>query len=175
MCDLCNDPNLTPDAYVHQLRELLRDRPFLVQSVGGSIDSAEFSYTIGLTAHGLPELIVMGRRHDEATTLLKIWGDYVLGTSLVLPGETLATGPFVLEAVEVERPEEHLLMADSLFGPAVRALQLVWADDRGRWPWDPGHWARRSGQPVLGQRAPGYCPEHRPDRLEVPPYLDESP
>ena len=33
MCDLCNDPNLTPDAYVHQLRELLRDRPFLVQSV----------------------------------------------------------------------------------------------------------------------------------------------
>ena len=174
MCDLCNDPEMTPDAYFQQLRERLRECRFLVQSVGGSRDSAEFSYTIGLTAHGLPELIVVGRRPGEATKLLRLWGDYVLDTSLVLPGERLRTGPFALEAVEVERPEEHLLMADSLFGPAVRALQLVWADDRGRWPWDPGHRARRSGQPVLGERAPWYCPEHRPDRLEIPPYLDEA-
>lgn len=175
MCDHCNDPNLTPDAYVQQLRELLRDRRFVVQSVGGSTSSAQFSYTIGLTAHGLPELIVLGRRDDEATRLLQLWGEYVLDMRLVLPGETLRTGPFLLEAVEVERPEDHLLMADSIFGPAVRALQLVWADDRGRWPWDPGHRARRSGQPVLGDRAPWYCPEHRRDRLEVPPFLDEAP
>lgn len=86
MCDLCNDPNLTPDAYVQQLRERLRDRRFLVQSVGGSRDSAEFSYTIGLTAHGLPELIVIGRRHDEATTLLKVWGDYVMPLTEVPQG-----------------------------------------------------------------------------------------
>jgi len=26
--------------------------------------------------------------------------------------------------------------AVALCGPQVRALQLVWADDRGRWPWD---------------------------------------
>ena len=175
MCDACNDPNFSADGYFEQLRQGLRDRRFLVQSVSGSRDSAEFSYTIGLTAHGLPELIVTGRRHDEATKLLTGWGDYVLDTSLVLPGETLETGPFRLEAVEVERPEKHLLMADSLYGSAVRALQLVWADDSGRWPWHPGHRARRSGQPVLGQRAPWYCPEHRPDRLEDPPYLDQAP
>ena len=174
MCDHCSDPNYDPDAFVDQLRERLRDRRYLVMSVGGSRDSAEFSYTIGLTAYGLHELIVLGRRHDEAQTLLTVWGDYVLDKSLVLPGETFGTGPFVLEAVEVEHPEEHLVLADSLFGPAVRALQLVWADDRGRWPWDPGHRARRSGQPVLGERAPRYCAEHRRDRLEVPPYLDEA-
>ncbi len=116
----------------------------------------------------------MGRRHDEAAKLLRLWGEYVLDTSLVLPGETLETDQFVLEAVEVERPEDYLFVAEELFGSAVRALQLVWADGRGCWPWDPGHRARRSGQPVLGQRAPRYCAEHRPDRLAVPPYLERE-
>lgn len=96
----------------------------------------------------------------------------MLDESVVLPGETLETGPFVSEAVEVQHPLEVLLVAVSLFGTTVRGLQLVWADDRGRWPWDPGHRARRSGQPVLGERAPSYCPDHDPRRLELPPHLD---
>lgn len=172
MCDLCDDPDLTPEAYLKDLRRRLDEHPIVVQSVFGSPTTAEFSYTIGLTAHGLPELIVLGRRHEEAATLLLLWGQYLLEESVVLPGETLGSGPFVMEAVEVEHPERFLLMADSLFGPAVRALQLVWADDRGRWPWDPGHRARRSGQPVLGTRAPAHCRAHDPNRLEVPPYLE---
>jgi hypothetical protein len=66
----------------------------------------------------------------------------------------------------VEQPQEHLLMAARLYGDRVRGLQLAWADARGVWPWEPG---RRAGQPLLGRRAPGYCEEHRPDRLDVPP------
>jgi hypothetical protein len=32
-------------------------------------------------------------------------------------------------------------------------LQLVYADDRGHWPWDTGFRGGRGGQPVLGARA----------------------
>jgi hypothetical protein len=170
MCEMRDQPDLTMDGYVSRIRELLTRQRFVVQGVTGSTDQAEMSYSVGLTAHGLPELIVLGVRHAEAQRLLHVWGDYLLDQSLVVPGEHLTCGPFVMEAVEVERPQDHLLLAELLYGPAVRALQLAWADHRGRWPWAVGHRARRAGQPVLGQRAPGYCDGHRPDRLDVPPH-----
>jgi hypothetical protein len=61
-------------------------------------------------------------------------------------------------------------LAVAVHGPAVRALQLAWCDAAGRWPWEPGHRARRAGEPVLGRRAPWHCDEHRQDRLDVPPH-----
>ena len=118
----------------------------------------------------MPELVVVGVRHHEARQLIELWGAYLRDQSLVLPGESLRSGPFVMEAVEVQHPEEHLAFAVAIYGGAVRALQLAWADARGRWPWEAGHRARRAGQPLLGQRAPWYCDEHRPDRLDVPPH-----
>jgi hypothetical protein len=171
MCDLCDDPDLTMDAHVEQLRERLTRERFLVVSVSGSTKQAEFSYSVGLAAHGLPELIVMGVRPEEAHRLLHLWGDYLLDESNVLPGEHLSSGPFHMEAIEVARPQDHLVLADVIHGSEVRALQLAWADSRGRWPWQAGHRARRAGQPLLGQRAPVYCHDHRPDRLDVPPHL----
>ncbi len=171
MCVFCDQPGLTIDAYLDQVRDIVRRKRFAVQSVSGSANSPEFSYTVGLTAHGLPELIVVGVRHAEAARLLDVWATYLLDTSLMLPGETLGCGPFVMEAIEVERPGGNLRAAVALYGDAVRALQLAWADSRGVWPWEPGHPARRAGQPMLGERAPQYCDEHRPDRLDVPPHL----
>jgi hypothetical protein len=83
----------------------------------------------------------------------------------------MESGPWLLEAVAVDAPEQRLLVAHCLYRDRLRALQLVWADDAGRWPWDPGHRARRAGQPVLGPRAPCCCEEHAPDRIDVPPHL----
>ena len=70
------------------------------------------------------------------------------------PGAHIAVGAGpLLEIVEVEHPDAHMNFAVALGGPDIRALQLVWADDRGRWPWAAnwGHGRRR--QPVLGVRA----------------------
>jgi hypothetical protein len=61
---------------------------------------------------------------------------------------------FLIEVVEVEHPDVHLKFAVGICGPDVRALQLVWADDRGRWPWDAGWGHGRRRQPVLGVRTP---------------------
>lgn len=60
---------------------------------------------------------------------------------------------FLTEVVEVEHPDVHLRFAVDLFGPRISALQLVWADERGRWPWAPGWGHGRRRQPVLGRRA----------------------
>ena len=171
MCQLCDQPDLTTEEYNDQIRALVDQHRFAIQAVGGSRCQAEFSYTVGLTAHGLPELVVTGVRAADAGRLLRHWGDYLLDTSLVLPGETLESGPWVMEAIEVEQPQDHLLTAIRIFGEQVRGLQLAWADARGVWPWEPGHRARRAGQPLLGRRAAFYCDEHRPDRLDVPPSL----
>jgi hypothetical protein len=64
----------------------------------------------------------------------------------------LAGGPLV-EIVKVAEPTAHLLTAASLYGPKLRALQVVHADDAGQWPWDRRYRGVRRGQPVLGPRA----------------------
>lgn len=171
MCTMCDRPDLTRDDVFDSIRAVIARRRFGVVGVEGSTREAEFSYTVGLTEHGLPELVVTGLRPDRATGLLEVWADYLLAGSVVLPGESLRTGRWVLEAVQVDRPEQHLLIADEFYGEGVRGLQLVWADPSGRWPWEPRFRARSAGQPLLGARAPWFCPEHARDRLDVPPHL----
>lgn len=172
MCDLCDDPDLTGTDVLDLLRDQIDAHRFTTLSVGGSRSQAEFSYTVGLTEHGVPELVVVGLRAADAARLLDLWGDHLLDTSLVLPGETLESGPWCMEAVAVDRPEQTLVAADALYGPDLRALQLVWADAAGRFPWDPGRRrSRPAGQRLLGRRAPHYCHEHAQDRLDVPPHL----
>ena len=50
--------------------------------------------------------------------------------------------------------DPHLVMAVNLYGPnaKIRALQLVWADNHGRLPWDPWWSHGRRSQPVFGLR-----------------------
>lgn len=169
MCLLCEDPDLTPEQLAEQVQALAARHRFVVQHVAGSRCRPELAYTAGLTAHGLAELVVVGVRQEPAAELLRHWGEYTLEESVVLAGETLQTGPWLTEAVEVDEAEEHLAVAVLAYGAVVRGLQLAWAEARGRWPWEPGHRARHAGQPLVGSRAPRYCGEHRPDRLDVPP------
>ena len=171
MCLFCDDPDLTADECLRRVRDLVSRDRFGIVSVAGSRCVAQVSYTVGLTEHGAPELLVTGLRVDDAERLLRLWGDYLLDESVILAGETMGCGPGVLEAVHVSRPQDTLLVAHQVYGDGVRALQLAWADPSGRWPWQPGHRARRAGQPLLGERAPHHCDEHDPNRVDVPPHL----
>jgi Domain of unknown function (DUF4262) len=62
-------------------------------------------------------------------------------------------GEFLLEVVEVEHPDVHLKFAVRLCGAKIRAYQIVWVDNAGRWPWDRGWGHGRRRQPVLGIRS----------------------
>ena len=172
MCRMCDQPDLTVSEYLDGLRRQVRRERFTMIGVAGSRTEAEFSYTVGLTGHGSPELVITGLRPRDAGRLLQHWGDYLLDRSVVLAGETLESGPWLLEAVAVDGPQDTLGAAAALYGDELRALQLVWATPSGHWPWDPGYRrVRPAGQPLLGTRSPQYCPDHRPGRLDVPPHL----
>jgi len=113
-----------------------------------------WAYTLGLTPHGRPELVVTGLPVERAVRLLNDVAAHVMHATAPAPGEQieLRGGP-TIEIVKVAEPAAHLTMAIELYGPRLRALQVVHADDRGHWPWDIGYRGVRGGQPVLGVRA----------------------
>lgn len=102
----------------------------------------------------LPELVVTGRRPAEAERILGTLARHAIGVEPLIAGErrNVCGSNEDLEIVEVPHPDAHLFFASDLYGPDVRALQLVRADSRSRWPWESGHRGGRGGQPVLGPR-----------------------
>jgi hypothetical protein len=154
MCWRCDHPDKTLDDYLDVLRDKIRRGGWVVQYVEG--ERSPFAYTIGLFDHGLPELLVTGLPPKEAVWLLNTFarrmsagGRPASGHQLFLPAGTR------VEIVDVEHPDAHMRMAIALEGPDVTAVQLVWADGRGRWPWGPGFDDGHRRQPVLGARTAG--------------------
>ncbi|MBU9763038.1 DUF4262 domain-containing protein [Mycobacterium sp. TNTM28] len=153
MCWQCENPNAPIEDYLDELRGMIEDHGWAVQFVES--ENRPFAYTVGLHDRGLPELLITGLPPDVSTRVLNSLAHMIVDDGIVL-------GPamhidyqdrFLIEVVEVENPDVHLKFAIGLFGPQVRALQLVWADDRGRWPWDFDWDNGRRWQAVLGIRS----------------------
>jgi hypothetical protein len=149
---MCDHPDATTDDYLGLLREKMRKRGWTIQYVES--DRLPFAYTIGLTRGGLPEFLVTGVSPRHAVQLLDAGAQIAVRDGPPAPGTQIAlpAGPLV-EVVEVEHPDAHLYMAVNTFGGEISALQLVWSDGCGRWPWVSGFNDGRGGQPVLGVRA----------------------
>jgi Domain of unknown function (DUF4262) len=156
MCWLCAHPGSTRLDYLDHLRDLIGQHGWAVQAVARDRIRPPWAYTVGLTAHGRPELVVTGLPASRAGSLLNDVAAHLLHAAAPRPGEQIPLhgGPLI-EIVAVAEPAAHLEVALEFYGPAVRALQLVHADDRGRWPWEVGYRGVRGGQPVLGKRAAG--------------------
>ena len=152
MCWQCDNPNSTTEEYLDELRATIRIHGWAVQGVED--DRLPYAYTIGLHDRGLPELLVTGLSPEGAAGLLNdVAGAAMAGRDLA-PGVHIAVGAGpLLEIVEVDHPDAHMNFAVALGGPDIRALQLVWADERGRWPWAAGWGQARRRLPVLGIRA----------------------
>ena len=58
----------------------------------------------------------------------------------------------MLDFVQVQHPIAHLKFAYSIYGPDLRALQLVWPDDQGHRPWCAEFSNGGVRQPVFGVR-----------------------
>jgi hypothetical protein len=155
MCWKCDNPNGATDDYLDDLRQMMKDHHgWQVQFVDH--EKRPFAYTVGLHDRGLPELLITGLNAHVSNRVLKTIGHMVVddGTLLAPAMHIDYQDRFLIEVVEVEHPDVHLKFAVGICGPDVRALQLVWADDRGRWPWDAGWGHGRRRQPVLGVRTP---------------------
>lgn len=153
MCVFCDDPTLTYPEYLARMAGLADEHGWAVQGVERDRHRPPWAYTVGLTPHSRPELVVTGLPLRPAVTLLNGMAAQLLRGEAPASGERkqLVDGPLV-EFVAVEHPDVHLLTAVALYGSQVRGLQVVWADTRGGWPWERGFRGRRGGQPVLGPR-----------------------
>jgi Domain of unknown function (DUF4262) len=152
MCWQCDHPNATADDYLDELRMTMLEHGWAVQYVES--DRTPFGYTVGLHDCGLPELLITGVSAERAGRLLNTVAKDMMGGTVLSAGQKVAirSGPLV-EIVEVANPDAHMKWAVAFGGPELRALQLVWADGRGRWPWAAAFSDGRARQPVLGTRA----------------------
>jgi Domain of unknown function (DUF4262) len=154
MCWECDHPGSTRLDYLAYMRALIDHHGWAVQGVGHDRIHPPWAYTAGLTPHGKPELVVTGLPLGRATRLLNVVADHVLHAAAPPPGAQVhLRGGLVIEIVRVGEPTAHLVTAMELYGPAIRALQVVHADKHGHWPWEAEYRGVRGGQPVLGMRA----------------------
>ena len=151
MCWECDHPEATKADFLDHMLDLMDTFGWAVQGVERDGIHPPWAYTVGLTRVGQPELVATGLSLRRATRLLNGQAAHLLHAPAFQPGEQfeLAGGP-VIQVVQVAEPTAHLETALQMFGPRIRALQLVHADDRDHWPWEPGYRGVRGGQPVLG-------------------------
>jgi hypothetical protein len=112
-------------------------------------------YTIGLTGHHHPELVLFGLPPDISVPVLRtVSGDVIAGRRIFTAGQQADD---ILEGhriqfIAVTEPDRHLPVAAQFYnvtGAAVEALQIVWPDRHHRWPWQPG--TRVDDMPILGR------------------------
>lgn len=153
MCWQCENPNKPIDDYLDVLRSTIRDHGWAVQCVED--DRMPYAYTIGMYERGLPEFLATGLAPKRALWLLNTFAKRALAGRPPTPGHQvwLPAGTRV-ELVDVDHPEAHLNTAVGIAGSDISAMQLVWADARGRWPWSPDFDDGRQRQAVLGVRRP---------------------
>jgi len=153
MCWRCDNPDGTTEEYLEELRAMIADHGWAVQYVES--DNRPSAYTVGLHARGLPELLMTGLSAEVSCRVLNSIAHMIVDDGVVVAPamHIYYQDRFLIEVVQVEHPDVHMRFAVELFGPKVRAMQLVWADEKGRLPWEAGWGHGRRRQPVLGRRA----------------------
>lgn len=151
MCWLCNNAEATKADYLRMVRERIDSHDFVIQSVEEDGPCPPFSYTVGRTAQGLPELVMTGLRYSVAQALLNA---VVARPSngVLTPGDHLSVDGRPLEVVALSEPSSRLNIAVAVYGQQISALQLVHADEHGAWPWSTEYSAAYR-QPVWGPRS----------------------
>jgi hypothetical protein len=154
--------------YLRQVRGLIAEHGVAIQGVFPAEDDPGvcFAYTVGLTGRHHPELMITGNVPFEVSQgiLNDVARDVIAGTLRVAPGDRLggylegdlpplvAAGP-----VAAHGDVGRIGIARRIYGPVARAVQLVWPDRAGLYPWDLDYDAgtgQQVSQPVLGPHEP---------------------
>lgn len=145
------------DEVLERYRQLMDEFGWAVVGVAPTVAEPEgeiFTYTVGLSKWDCPELICFGLPLQQAADLLNGMGALVeRGQALEADMEVTAAASVPLRLVRMPSTW-RLSVARVLFDSpilTVRALQLVWPDADGNWPWSPDapRWLKLT-QPVDG-------------------------
>ena len=118
--------------------------------------ATSFAYTVGLTPHGYPELLIAGLPPDLAHRLLNdLAGRSYDKAERFSHGQRISDLIVGYDAIIVEGPpidDLSPVVAVVRYGPdRVRLQQVTWPDPRGRFPWEAGYDDDSHPQPVIGQ------------------------
>jgi len=133
---------LSRDELLADLRDKIDRRGWALVSVFGTAEdpTPPFTYTVGLTAVGHPELIVYGLPPQVAGAILNRAGDRIRAGDPVMAGQRLTglvQGGLQLVALRAA-DTSALTTVRAIYGASDDVLQLVWPDAAGRMPWEAG-------------------------------------
>ena len=105
-------------------------------------DGCWFSYTAGLAAKGLPEIILTGLPGEAAQPIINGLAQRMVdGEALPTdtPLERILANAYkpILKEIPRGRADEFMIQTKVRY-PRYTALQLFWPDASGRLPWDEG-------------------------------------
>lgn len=147
------------DEYDRKAMETISRHGWMVQGVGAGEDSPGFHYTVGLTLERHPEIITFGLPYQMGGTILNSVADLLRSGKRIEHGsirrDVIQNFPVEFVRVDEEQSRDHLTMAHRLLSGGVTpvvALQMVWPDAQGRFPWDEG-FDYGDAIPLLGTRA----------------------
>jgi len=145
--------------------DVLRRQQEHIDKVGWSVmavlptdddPGSPYAYTVGLTAHAYPELVIAGLPPHIAHALLNDLASRVYDRA-----ERFHHGQHIpdlisgYDAVIVDGPATEALhpgAAFAFYGPdRVRLQQIVWPDPAGRYPWNTDYSLDADVQPLIGR------------------------
>jgi hypothetical protein len=146
-------------AYLDNSRATVAEHGWMIQGVFPTAADPEqwpFAYTVGLAPAGLPELVIVGLPPDPGGMFLNALARRAL-TEEPQPGNqwTVEENPALVWKFAPIHPEwiaENVTMTVRLWphlAGEVRALQVLWPDDRGAHPDDPAWSLPADVQPLL--------------------------
>lgn len=136
---LPNHSNEAPEQLHRRLRDRISRKQWTVLQVLPDKTGPVFYYTVGLTARGLPELVLFGL--DCATgkkALENIAGMLVNGVRPedgILLHDVLQNVPVALRDIPSIKAQTHMRYASEFFPDGVRGMQVIWPDTAGVFPW----------------------------------------
>ena len=125
-----------------------------VVEVGVRRRQPRWAYTVGLCRTGQPELVMSGLEPGVAAGLLWLLAEQVAEGKPISDGDRVEFGDWTFLAFPVVRPG-RLHRAEQYHRHTRSpvpfcALQLVYPDRRGVWPWELGCALTADDQPIAG-------------------------
>lgn len=134
-----NQAGEPPEKLHQKLRERIGKKQWTVLEVLPDRSGPVFYYTVGLTARGLPELVLFGldsdtgqKALDNIAAMLVKGAEHADGTLL---HDVLQNVPVTLREIPQTKAEMHMRYASEFFPDGVRGMQVVWPDTSGVFPW----------------------------------------
>ncbi len=133
------------------MRETIAEYGWAIQHVGpGEDGEAPFSYTIGLTAMGHPELVMTAMPYEVAQDFLNLAGLRIRDGYRFEPATLDSALTDDARVALITATDTSGLVGVEIMYDTVSAVQIIWPDSLGNLPWEDGYRNQPDVQQLLG-------------------------